>query len=306
MDPFEYKQSMDDFKLALRRFGHRWDLYDACFKSAANPRLIGTDTVPAEYYHPKAPDSVPLVILLHGMGDTSLAPPRLLAKSLAAGGFACFIPRLVVHSTRTPKMRNRSKSLSPDEWFDAYRASVIEVRQIIDWAQKKGELDSKRIAILGISFGAFVAALAMGVEKRISAGVLIEGGGNSVKINKLSRAMRTRYPGPVLDHEKLLKEYEGYLNQVENQGLESVTPSQRSFLTDPLTYSSSIKTRPLLMINALGDELIPREAALDLWKATGNQAMLWLLGTHITLWLWYPVIRRRIKAFLNSVFRNRK
>ena len=88
--------------------------------------------------------------------------------------------------------------------------------------------------------------------------------------------------------------------------MDNITPPYRSFLTDPLTYASLIRSRPLLMINALGDELIPREATLDLWKAAGKQAILWLPGTHITLWLWYPVIRHRIEAFLNSVFKTGK
>jgi dienelactone hydrolase len=302
MNPFEYKQSVDDFNLVLHRSGRFWGIYDVSFTTTATPRLLGTDTVPAEYYLPRSPRPVPLVILLHGMGDTSLTPPHSLARSLAAAGFACFVPRLVVHSMRTPKIRRRSNTLTPDEWFDAYRASVIEVRQIVDWAQNRSELDSSRVAILGISFGAFVAALALGVEKRISAGVLVESGGNSVRVNKLSRAMRIRYPGPALDHERLLKEYDAYLKQVEEQGLDHVTPPHCSFLTDPLTYASSIKTRSLLMINALGDELIPRESALDLWKALGKQAILWLPGTHVTLWVWYPVIRRRVKTFLSAVF----
>jgi hypothetical protein len=58
------------------------------------------------------------------------------------------------------------------------------------------------------------------------------------------------------------------------------------------------------MINAPGDELIPRQAALNLWEATGKQKIVWLPGTHVMLWIWYPVIRRRVSNFLKSVFRN--
>ena len=306
MNPFTYEPSITEIRLDLRSSQRRYDLFDASFTSAALPRLIGTANVPGEYYLPRISGKVPLLILLHGMGDTSLVPPRALARYLAAKNVACFIPRLVVHSTRTPKLGDRSYSLSLDEWFDAYRASVIEVRQIVDWAQTRPEINRSKIAVLGISFGAFVAALALGVEKRLSAGILIECGGNSIKINKLSRAMRSRYPGPALDHEKLLSEYSNYLTDVADNGIEAVEPPQRAFLTDPLTYAASIKKRPLLMINALGDELIPRQAALDLWKATGRQKIIWLPGTHVTLWIWYPEIRRRITNFLKSVFGNVK
>jgi dienelactone hydrolase len=304
MNPFAYEPGTADFHLALRRSFRGYDLYDTSFISAAIPRLIGSDAVPAEYYRPQAQEPAPLVILLHGMGDTSLGPPRWLARSLAAKGYACFVPRLVVYSTRTPKIKDPADHLNSDEWFDAYRASVIEVKQVLDWAQTRPEIDRQKIAILGISFGAFVAALAMGVDNRIKAGILIEGAGNSVKINKLSRAIRTRYPGPPLDHDKLLKDYAEYLGQVDERGLDAVAVSNRGFLIDPLTYAPLIGKRPLLMINALNDEVFPRESTLDLWKATGKQAIMWLPGTHITIWLWYPLIRHRVETFLKLVFGN--
>ena len=296
MNIFNYQNSNSDFELVLHRANRRYSLYDVLFTSAAT----GTEKIPGEYYLPRGEKAFPLVILLHGMGDTSLTPPRALARSLAGAGYACFIPHLVVHSSRTPKLKGRANNLTLDEWFEAYRASVIESRQIVDWAGQRQEIDNAKIAILGISFGAFVAALALGVEKRLSAGVLIECGGNAIRINQLSRAMRSRYPGPALDHTKLLEEYDDYLKRVAERGVESVVPAQRAFLTDPLTYASSIKTRPLLMINALQDELIPRQSAMDLWQATGKQDIAWLPGTHVTLWVWYAEMRRKIKSFLTA------
>jgi fermentation-respiration switch protein FrsA (DUF1100 family) len=242
------------------------------------------------------------VILLHGMGRTSLIPPTFIAKSLAGAGIACFVPRLVVYPTRSPKLGVSPNTLSPEEWFDTYRVSVIETRQIIDWAQSRTELDSGSTAVLGISFGAFAAAIAMGRDSRITAGVLIECGGNSININRLSRAMRSRYPGPALDHEKLLAKYKAYLEDVEKLGVDRAVPPRKAFLSDPLTYASALRGRPLLMINARGDELIPPESARDLWNAAGRGPILWLPGTHITVWAWYPAIRRRVKKFLTSAF----
>jgi pimeloyl-ACP methyl ester carboxylesterase len=236
------------------------------------------------------------------MGKTSVIPPTFVAKSLAEAGFACFVPRLVVFPSRTPKLGVSPNILSPDEWFDTYRVSAIETMQIIDWAETRPELDLARTAVLGISFGAFAAAIAMGRDSRVAAGILIECGGNSININRASAAMRTRYPGPALDHEKLLGEYKSYLEQVEKVGVNGVTPPRRAFLSDPLTYASALRGRPLLMINAKGDELIPPESARDLWNATGRGPIMWLPGSHITVWAWFPKISRRVKSFLTSTF----
>ena len=42
--------------------------------------------------------------------------------------------------------------------------------------------------------------------------------------------------------------------------------------------------------------------ALDFWQACGQPAIIWIPATHATIWLWYPVIRRKIVAFLSSTF----
>jgi hypothetical protein len=56
------------------------------------------------------------------------------------------------------------------------------------------------------------------------------------------------------------------------------------------------------MLNALWDETIPRQATLDFWEACNKPAIMWLPGTHVTFWLWYPIIKQKITAFLSSTF----
>ncbi len=302
MNPFDYRQGTGNFQLDPVRSNPLHDVFKVSFTSAAVPRLIGSDIVTAEYYRPKACRPVPFVVLLHGMGRTSVIPPTFMAKTLADAGIACFVPRLVVYPSRTPKLAKSPNVLSPEEWFDTYRVSVIETRQILDWAQKRTEADPMRFGALGISFGSFAAAIAMGRDKRISAGVLIECGGNSININRISAAMRSRYPGPALDHDKLLAEYSVFLEEVARVGFDRAKPAHQSFLSDPLTYAEALKGRPLLMINAKSDEIIPPESANDLWNATGRGTILWLPGKHITVWMRYQTISRRVKSFLTSVF----
>jgi len=96
--------------------------------------------------------------------------------------------------------------------------------------------------------------------------------------------------------------YFQYLDQVTEEGFEQVNPPQRGFLIDALTYAHLLRNRPLLMINARRDEVIPREATLDFWKASGQPAISWFPGGHATIWLWYPLIKRKISRFLSVTF----
>ena len=302
MNPFDYKPGPGNFKLDLVRSNPFHDLFKVSFTSAAVPRLIGSDIATADYYRPKTCRPVPFVVLLHGIGRTSVIPPTFMAKTLADAGVACFVPRLVINPSRTPRLGTRNRQMSIEEWFDAYRVSVIETRQIIDWAQNRTELDPARTGLLGISFGAFTASITMGRDKRVSAGVLIECGGNSIKINRTSSAMRARFMGLVLDHDKLLNEYDSFLEEVAGVGFDRAEPAHQSFLSDPLTYAEALKGRPLLMINAKSDEFIPAESARDLWNATGRGDILWVPGKHITVWIRYGMISRKVKSYLTSAF----
>ena len=194
--------------------------------------------------------------------------------------------------------------LSDDEWFEIYRTAVVEVRQVVDWAERRNEIDERRVAVLGVSFGGFISAITMGVDDRITAGVLVVSGGNSGTIvhRARARAVHKGYRGTEAEYQAVQKEYARYLAQVAENGFEGVTPTRRSFLNDPMTFAGYLRQRPVLMINARWDEFIPREAVLDFWEACGRPAITWLPATHTAIWLWYRLIRRRIGRFLASAF----
>ena len=89
---------------------------------------------------------------------------------------------------------------------------------------------------------------------------------------------------------------------VTEEGFENVSPPKKSYLTDPLTFASYIRKRPITMINALWDKSVPREATLDFWEASGKPTIKWFPSTHTSIWLLYPLIRRHIVNFLDSTF----
>ncbi|MFC1915110.1 alpha/beta hydrolase family protein [Chloroflexota bacterium] len=305
MNPYSYPRDKLHANLQLRQTTPSWLRYTIDFPTAHPTRHEKNNTVHGEYFQPRDNGHAPLVILSHGMGDELLIPCKLLARALAKKGMACFVPYSVFHSRRMPEtVRKRLHSLSPEEWFESYRISVIDMRQIIDWASSKSEVNKEQVAAIGISFGGFISAITMGVDKRIGAGVFITTAGNSEKISWKSRksTMRKWYQRTEVEYNKVQSCYAQYLAEVAKKGLDNVTPARESFLIDPLTFAPYLKGRPVLMLNALWDEYIPKEATIDFWEACGKPALTWFPATHSTIWLLYPLISRKIAHFLRSTF----
>jgi len=305
MNPYSY--SKDEFKpnLKLKQTTRHWRRYLMDFPTAHPTRHKKNNTVRGEYFQPLGADKAPLAIFLHGVGDFSVIPCKLMAKALAKKGVASFVLYLVMHSSRMPQsVRRRFPHLTSAEWFESHQISVIDLRQVIDWAGSRDEINSAKIAAVGISFGGFTAAIAMGIDKRIKAGGLIVTGGNSSKIGWERRASdyNKLHPQTEDGYHNIQRSYRRYLKEIAKKGWEKVNPPRESFLTDPMTFAHLLRRRPVLMINALWDEAIPREAIRDFWKEAGRPPISWFPATHPTIWLWYPFIRRKIFRFLEKVF----
>ncbi len=303
MKPYSYPNGEPQFNLRLKQTTPRWLRYTADFPTAHPTRYEENSTVRGEYFQPRDANNAPLVILLHGMGDQSLIPCNFLARTLVKKGMACFVLYSVFHSSRMPEViKKRLPTLTPEEWFEGYLISVIDVRQVVDWAGSRAEINKEQIALIGMSFGGFISAITMGIDKRIRAGIFLIAGGNHEKIGQKSRksTMRKGYERTEEEYNHNRNRYAQYLAEVAEKGFENVTPARKSFLTDPMTFAPYLRGRPVLMLNALWDEYIPREATLDFWEACGKPAIAWFPATHTTIWLWYPFISRKIARFLRS------
>ncbi|MBN1366646.1 MAG: alpha/beta fold hydrolase [Dehalococcoidales bacterium] len=301
MDIFDYQSNHHSFEFKLIKSGRQWRQHHVSFPTALPTSYPELGTAYGEYYEPVRKDA-PLVILLHGMGNHSVIPCRALAAALVRQGIAAFVPYLPVHTRRmNADMKQRYPKFTDAEWLELYRVSVINIRQIIDWAQARA-VNKQRIGLLGISYGGFISAITMGIDRRVDSSVLIVTGGNSLKISQASLKWGAHrgYGLPEDEYRQAIASYEEFLGEVARQGLENVTPPRNSFLTDPLTYSSRLKYRPLYFINARWDEAVPREATLDLWQAAGKPEITWLPAAHASIWLYYPLIRRRVGRFFRQ------
>lgn len=301
MNPYHYQDNTSKATVSFNLETSSWISYSIQFPAGIKTQHIEDNYVKGEYYQPQGVDTTPLVILVHGMGDMSAVPCRLLARALAKRKITCFVLYLVTHSVRMPEsMRNRLYALTADEWFEAYQLSVTDIRQIVDWASSRPEIDSHKIAVFGISLGGFISTIVMGIDKRIKAGVIVVAGGNAEKIARLSKNKTYRNQRSEAEYQQIQRSYSAYLTEVAEKGFENVIPPRQSFLIDPLTYASYLRERPVLMMNALRDKYIPQEVALDFWRACGKPTIRWFPTGHSSIWLFYPAIQRQTLFFLRT------
>ncbi len=296
MNPYSYPADKTKFNLKLKEANNKWLYYTVDFPSAQPTTREQNNVAYGEYFRPVSGEDASMAILIHGLGDHSIIPCKLLARTLIKKGVACFILYLAFHSRRMPlDMIKRLPNLTPDEWFDGYKISVVDVRQIVDWAHDDGKIEKRKIAVIGISLGGFISAISMGVDNRIDAGVFITMGGNYESITWAKGGSDDSIKAEYDIRKKL---YSQYLAEIEGKGLGAVEPSRKSYLTDPMTFAHNLRQRPILMINALRDKYIPRQATIDFWRACDEPDISWYPCGHSSIWLLYPLLRKRISHFL--------
>ena len=305
MYPYDYPSGEITYRSHLKETTRFHLRYAINFPTAHQLPYPEPNTVYGEYFRPRGIDHFPLVILTHGMGDLNIIPCNIMARALARKGIASFVLYLVYHSIRMPQdLKQRFPALTSEEWFETYRTSVVDIRQIVDWAKGTTEINSDEIAAVGTSVGGILSAIAMGIDERIRAGVFVISGGNWEEMTWNSKS-RTARIGQGCTREEchlIHSHYPEYLAEVAEKGTENVTPLKECFLTDPITFASGLQDRPVLMINARWDQIVPKRCTLDLWEAAGKPPIVWLPASHLTIYLWYPLIIRRITSFLRSAF----
>ena len=300
MNPFNYNDNGSKLNLHLVEEKPDWTRYRFDFPSAHISKYPEHNIIYGEYYRPGGEGKWPLAVVVHGMGDRSTVPCRMIARDLAKQGIASFIIYLVFHSSRMPKsIKKRMPFLTPEEWFQGYQTSVIDIRQLLDRAAELDEIDSSKLAVIGMSFGGFVSSIAMGVDDRINAGIIMLAGGN-YESRAWRRLLRMKFTEEEL--QEALEQYQNYISELEAKGLDNTAPPKKSYLTDPVTFGHRLRERPVMMINAKWDERIPRQTTLDMWESFGKPPIKWVPGTHSTMWALFPWYRREISGFLSSSF----
>lgn len=238
------------------------------------------NTVHAEYYLPEGKGPFPCVIVLDITGgDQSLS--RTISMVLAQNRIAGLFVQMAYYGPRRPP-GTRLRLMTPNiqQTLANVRQTVLDLRRASAWMESRPELDPKRLGILGTSLGSFMSALAGEMEPRLGRVVVLLGGGGLVDAYWDHPLTKTVF--------KTFEVFGGKKEMIHKY----IAP------VDPITCAANLKERKLLIIAASRDEIVPPKAAENLWKASGEQKIVWYPTTHYGAALYFvPAMEHVLKHF---------
>ncbi len=189
----------------------------------------------------------PCIMLMHGSGgskDTSYIKTSSIA--LTQLGYATFSIDAQYCGARKLPDRNGDIFL-PDSYTsrDAWVQTVVDLRRAVDYLQSRSDIDGKHLGFLGFSMGAMLGSVFGGIDKRVSVFCLAVPGGALEQVVEHIK----RYPF------------------LEDHWPVTVTPQVMRIvhnvteITDPIHFVGHISPRPLFVITAKFDQVIPPESS---------------------------------------------
>jgi len=264
------KKSLENYRVAAEEFSivlgapivaKKTIQRDVHFSSAVKtqwPEIHGT------YYQPRGLKAkAPAAVVVHHLGG-SVEAEKILAKHFATNGVAAVFIYMPNYGPRQIKGTKQGflQSQKPELAFKTFQQAVLDVIRAADFLRSRPEVDPSRVGAVGVSLGAFVTAVARGVDPRLRRTVLVmAGGGLADMFLNMPEAKE------LLSHTKLdLAQLPKILHPV-----------------DPLTFAERVHPSDVLMLNAKRDELVPTESTLRLQRALGGPRLIWFDCGHYGL-----------------------
>jgi cephalosporin-C deacetylase-like acetyl esterase len=215
--------------------------YRLDYDSAHDQRVAAILAVPK-----KAVGAMPAVLLMHGSGgDKDVNYIHGISEALVRRGFITLSIDAQYRGDRVKP--GRVNDIKPDSftWRDAWVQTVIDLRRAVDYLETRPDVDKSRIGYLGVSMGGILGGILGGVEARIACFALVVPGGGFVELAKnLEKFPNLQAHWPVKMNPEVLKRVEEISN-----------------VADPIYFVGRILPRPLVIVVARHDELIPPEAS---------------------------------------------
>ncbi|MEW6360320.1 MAG: alpha/beta hydrolase family protein [Planctomycetota bacterium] len=254
-----------DWKMMLTQQMPGYEVFLVSFPSPIKLQYPETNTVFAEYYRPVGKTGIPGVIVLHILGgDFELS--RILARHLAGRGIGAMFVYMSFYGSRRPKgVRARLISEDVELTLAATRQTITDIRRAALWLSLRPEVDPRKIGVTGTSLGAFIGALAAGVEPRFRRCVFVLGGGHIAKV--------------IWEGEETAKRRK----RLEERGFTYKSLTERLREVEPMTYAGNIDPRGVLMVNARQDAVVPPWCTEALWEKMGKPQILWYNADHYTM-----------------------
>jgi dienelactone hydrolase len=140
------------------------------------------DVVPAVLCTPRGKKGpFPVVVAVHGLSSNKAQVCAQIAPSLAKRGFAVLSADMPRHGERPGDPRTALDRSDPLRAFALFRQAVVDVRQLIDLAESRPELDTGGgVVLAGYSMGSWINGVAGAADPRVKAMVLMVGGASEL------------------------------------------------------------------------------------------------------------------------------
>ncbi len=230
---YEYDQDLpllDSVRLVKDTSAYR--LYYLTFHSVHDTEVTGLLSLPGKEMEP-----FPVVLLMHGLGDRKTVDYIEAGnKYLLDAGYAVLRLDISNHGDRFKYDYDFDLTAGYRYWTrDIISQTVFDLRRAVDFINTRDELDHERIGYYGISLGGIIGTIFCSVEDRVKVPVIVLAGGN--------------------------------LNLMF--GMDALSDDTKDYLSiiDPINFVEMISPRPLLMINAENDDIVPPITSKLLFKA---------------------------------------
>lgn len=221
-------------------------LYSVTFRSVHNQTVTALLSVPKTSENPH-----PVIILMHGLGDRKTVDYVETGNDyFLKSGYAVLRLDVAKHGKRYEDDYDFSFTGEYRYWSrEIIIQTVFDLRRAVDFIQTRKELDAERIGYFGISLGGIIGTVFSGVEPRVKVPVItLAGGDMHLMFGMDALSDDTKY----------------YLSMIE-----------------PNNFVEKIAPRPLLMINAENDDVVPPLMSKLMYKkAMEPKEIIWYPAKH--------------------------
>jgi uncharacterized protein len=224
-------------------------MYYVTYRSVHETIVTGLLTIPKNISAP-----TPVIIFLHGIGDYKDRDYMDLGhKFMVDSSYAVFRIDVANHGDR--KVHDYDY-----DFVDGYRywtrdiigQTVFDLRRAVDFLGTRPEIAKDRIGYFGISLGGIIGTVFCGVDERVKVPVIALAGGGlhlAFKLKAFSEETKIYFS-----------------------------------IIDPINFVEKISPRPLLMLNASNDEVVPPITSKLMYKKAGEPKEI----------IWYPTKHREV------------
>jgi dienelactone hydrolase len=258
----------------LRRDGLGFSVERLSLPSSA----ASAGVVDFEYYNVDGSERTPVVVLLP-IFNGQLIVTRYFARYFAHQGWAAVVVD-----------RERDLLEEIDRPEQAIRANLVDYQRVLDWVEQQPDLDSGRVGLFGISFGAMDAVMLAALDRRVDALVAAMAGGDLAYL-----LMNTNYRRVARTVDEWL-ETSGLTREELRRSIDE------RIVTDPLALAPYVDAERVLMIMTRSDAIVPFEAQQALRASLGAPETLYLPTGHRTSIVFFPRLRSRAYEFFARHF----